>query len=82
MINNSRPIVSYLRKEKDTRGSQNRLLGVLAAAAGGTPVLSQPNKTTLLSSVRETDVYCLQLEGAKPPPLGGSFSRFSVDSGT
>jgi putative transposase len=24
--------------------------------------------------------YCLQLGGAKPPPLGGSFSRFSLDS--
>src|SRR5262249_20993096 len=24
--------------------------------------------------------YCLQLGGAKPPPLGGSFSRFSIDS--
>ncbi len=22
--------------------------------------------------------YCLQLGGLKPPPLGGSFSRFSV----
>ena len=26
--------------------------------------------------------YCLQLGGAKPPPLGGSFSRFCVDWGT
>ena len=26
-------------------------------------------------------LYCLQLGGAKPPPLGGSFSRFSVDCG-
>ena len=26
-------------------------------------------------------IYCLRLGGAKPPPLGGSFSRFSVDSG-
>ena len=25
--------------------------------------------------------YCLQLGGAKPPPLGGSFSRFFVDCG-
>ena len=25
--------------------------------------------------------YCLQLGGVKPPPLGGSFSRFSLDSG-
>jgi REP element-mobilizing transposase RayT len=25
--------------------------------------------------------YCLQLGGAKSPPLGGSFSRFSVHSG-
>ena len=23
--------------------------------------------------------YCLRLGGAKPPPLGGSFSRFCVD---
>jgi len=26
--------------------------------------------------------YCLQLGGSKPPPLGGSFSRFCVDWGT
>jgi hypothetical protein len=26
-------------------------------------------------------LYCLQLGGAKPPPLGGSFSRFSLDFG-
>ena len=26
--------------------------------------------------------YCLRLGGAKPPPLGGSFSRFCVDWGT
>jgi hypothetical protein len=27
------------------------------------------------------DSYCLQLGGEKPPPLGGSFSRFSLDFG-
>jgi hypothetical protein len=26
-------------------------------------------------------LYCLRLGGAKPPPLGGSFSRFCVDWG-
>jgi hypothetical protein len=25
--------------------------------------------------------YCLRLGGAKPPPLGGSFSKFCVDWG-
>jgi hypothetical protein len=28
-----------------------------------------------------TVIYCLQLGGAKPTPLGGSFSRFFVDCG-
>jgi hypothetical protein len=32
--------------------------------------------------IRKPQAYCLQLGGAKPPPLGGSFSRFCVDWGT
>src|SRR2546428_5460199 len=57
MINNSRPIVSYLREDKATRRSQNGLLGVLAAAAGCAPAISQPSKATLVSPLRETNFY-------------------------
>ena len=37
MINNSKPIVSYLRKEKDTHGSQNRCLAGRAETPGSRP---------------------------------------------
>jgi hypothetical protein len=56
MINNSRPMVSYLREAKVTCGSQHPCLGGLAAAAGGMPVLSQRSNAllTLLSNAVET----------------------------
>ena len=57
MINNTRPIVRYLREEQETCRSQNRGPGGRAAAAGCVPVLSQPSKAPLVSPVRETDVY-------------------------
>jgi len=47
--------VSYLRKDKETRRSQNGLLGVLAAAAGYVPVIPQPGKTTFVSPLWETN---------------------------
>ena len=35
-----------------------------------------------LFGLSDIKCYCLQLGGSKPPPLGGSFSRFCVDWGT
>ena len=35
-----------------------------------------------LCAVRYLGFCCLRLGGAKPPPLGGSFSKFCVDWGT
>ena len=47
--------MSYLHEDKETRRSQNWLLGVLAAAAGGAPVISQPSKATVISPLRKTN---------------------------
>ena len=59
----------FVQKAKQTRDGRLHAYDTLEA-----------RKTALV--VVDMQNYCLRLGGAKPPPLGGSFSRFCVDWGT